>query len=58
MGKAIKLTTLRKTTKNNEFVKSINGQSYKADGPTKGDGFVKSINGQGCKADSLRKMTG
>ena len=45
MGKAIKLTTLRKTTKNNEFVKSINGQSYKADGPTKGDGFVKSING-------------
>ena len=31
--------------KNDKFVKSINGQGYKADGLTKNDKFIKSING-------------
>ena len=44
----MKPTTLQKS---DGFVKSINGQGYKADGPTKSDGFVKSINGKGYKAD-------
>ena len=42
MGKAIKADGL---TKNNRFVKFVNGQSYKVDSSTKGNGFVKSING-------------
>ena len=41
--------------KSDGFVKSINGQRYKADGPTKSDGFVKSINGQGYKANGPTK---
>ena len=45
-------TTLQKS---DGFVKSINGQGYKANGPTKSDGFVKSINGQGYKADGPTK---